>query len=406
MGHDGRAIQRIEPGEDLLALVRSKSPEARERLLAAPLDQLAEGATALAPRARAEFLERCERGPEIVPHLPEAVFTSAVISTGIEHAGWLLESATPEQRVAAIDLDCWKSSHPVPERFFEWVDGLIEAGPQTLARAFEELDLELWILLFKRMARFRFLPRDEIAEVPTLDGMIGIEAQSSEDEERVRQILRTALSESPEHYWQFLIGAMEESQVECAEEAATKQRGRLLELGFPERAQAMGVYRPLELDEIPRLATEPGARGTRTDPASVPALLDGTLLGAALTALEPERATQLFQDMLIVANSLAVADELPLSEPESVAQSLEKAVRGIERGIAAVAERDGCSPATVLTSVDPFRLFRAGATLEGSLRPMKTLAELEREENADDWAVPTETISEHDQTLGEDGSLR
>ena len=50
-------------------------------------------------------------------------------------------------------------------------------------------------------------------------------------------------------------------------------------------------------------------------------------------------------------------------------------------------------------------LFRAGATLEGALRPRKTLAELEREEDADDWALPTETIDAQDRTLGEDGFL-
>ncbi|MGI9432648.1 MAG: hypothetical protein ACR2PQ_10560, partial [Myxococcota bacterium] len=43
-------------------------------------------------------------------------------------------------------------------------------------------------------------------------------------------------------------------------------------------------------------------------------------------------------------------------------------------------------------------------TLDGSLRPMKTLEELEHEGDTDDWAVPTETIDEADQTLLDDGS--
>ncbi len=407
MTRDARSTAlQLDREKDLLALVRSKANQDRQKLLAVPAETLAAAVSALSPRARAEFLELSERGPELVPLLPEAVFTSAVLATGIENAGWLVEHATPEQRIAAVDLDCWQNHRPIPERFFEWIDALIEAGPETLVRAFDELDLELWLLLFKRMASFRFLPPGEWAEVPTLDGLIGIDARTSEDEERVRQILKTAFAESPEHYWRFVIGAMNESRLQCQEEAATKQRNRLVELGFPERGRAMEVYWPLPLDAVPLppSRSDTARAGARVAGAGLPALLDGTGIGDALARLGPDRAAEVFADVLAVANALAVADELPLAEPDSVTRSLEKAVRGIERGLVGLAEDRGRSPADVLGSVEPLLLFRAGATLDGSLRPMKTLTELEREEDADDWAVPTETIDAADQTLSEDGS--
>ena len=406
MNDDARStVVQLGREDDVLTLARSKAEHDRQKLLAVPVETLAGAVTALSPRDRAEFLELSERGPEIVPLLAEAVFTSAVIATGIEHAGWLLESATPEQRVAAVDLDCWEGGRPVPERFFEWIDALDEAGTDTLVRAFEELDLELWLLLFKRMATFRFLPPGDWAELPTLDGVVGIEAQSSEDEDRVLRILRTAFSESPEHYWQFVIGSMNESPAECHEEAAAKQRGRLLELGFPERGQAMRVYRPLSLDEI-TLPTSEASADEAHALVSRAGPVDGTVLAEALAALAPDRASETLADILVVANSLAVADELPLAEPESVAQALQKAMRGIERGLVELAAQRGRTPASLLEHVAPMLLFRAGATLEGALRPGKTLAQLEAEEDTDDWAVPTETIDARDQTLSEDGGLK
>ena len=73
----------------------------------------------LAPPQRLEFLEGAERVAEIVPLLPEAEFTSTVRGAGIEEAGWLVEFASPEQRVAAVDLDCWRDTRFSASRFFE-----------------------------------------------------------------------------------------------------------------------------------------------------------------------------------------------------------------------------------------------------------------------------------------------
>ena len=90
MGDVSRSgVVPFEAPADLLALARSKAEDDRQRLLAVPVETLVESVSALSARDRAEFLERSERGPEIVPRLPEAVFTSAVIATGIEHAGWM-----------------------------------------------------------------------------------------------------------------------------------------------------------------------------------------------------------------------------------------------------------------------------------------------------------------------------
>jgi hypothetical protein len=395
----------LRPGEDVLALVRSKSDEDRRRLRAAPPEQLASALEALRPRDRAEFLERSERGPELVPLLAETAFASAVVATGLEHASWLVAKATAEQRVAAIDLDCWLNHRPIPERFFEWIDALIEAGEEALVRAFDELDYEVWILLLKRMADFQLLSQDEAAELPTIDGFVGFDAQSSEDEERVRRILGTAFSASPSHYWDFVYGAMNESRSLCQNEAAARQRGRLSELGFPERDHAMGVYRPLPVEAVPAPDDAANPADESALVTAPPGPFGSTLLGRALAVLPPDRAAEVFADILLVANSLAVADELPLAEPASVTRSLEKAVRGIECGLVAIAEKRGQSAPGVLASVAPALLFRAGATLDDTLRPRKTAAELQREEDTDAWSVPTEVIDPEDQTLGEDGAL-
>ena len=191
-------------------------------------------------------------------------------------------------------------------------------------------------------------------------------------------------------------------------DAAAHQRDRLSDLGFPERGEAMRVYRPLPPDAVPEPEAvfeadevPPGAVAVAPPP---PALLGGTRLGQALAELAPERAREVLTGLLGVANALAVADELPLAEPRAVTRSLAKAVRGVEGGLVAVAKQQGRTLASVLAQLAPLDLFRAGATLDESLRPERDLASLlEREENADDWAQPTEEIAAADRTVDDDG---
>jgi hypothetical protein len=355
-----------------------------------------------------------ERVEEIVPLLPEAEFTSTIRVTGIENAGWLVRSANSEQRVAAVDLDCWKNLRFSPSRFFEWVDAMIEAGPETLVAAFDELDAEVWIVAMKEMAEFSVagLGDGSTGHDTTDDGVVYFSATTEENEVRVRQILNTARLHSPSHYWAFVYGAILENRGDCEEYAARWHRGRLGDLGFPDREQAMRAYRPLRVDETPVVDVGRPLGDPNAPAPQPPRRLAGTLVGRALGELPADRAGELLGYVLAVANTLAVADELPLADPESVQASVRKAMRGIDRGLAALARARNQSPAAVLNGTPPLDLFRVGATLarkardDKDLRPRKTLADLEDEEACADWNLRSETISETDPTLDPDGRLR
>lgn len=395
-------------GGDLLRLTRSGTDLDRTRLRQFSPEQIAGAVVELAPDERLEVLENAERVDEIVPLLPEAEFTATVRSTGIEEAGWLVEFASPEQRVAAVDLDCWRHFRLSPSRLFDWIDAMIEAGPETLVAAFHELDLEVWVLALKEMADFSAVGSSaQELDGLTDDGLVYYDPHSGEDEERLREILTTARIDSPSHYWAFVYGAMLESREECTEYAARWQRGRLNDLGFPNREQAMRAYRPLEVDAAPIIDVgETRADGGLTTAPQLPQRLVGTLVGEALRELPPARAAEVLGYVLAVANSLAVADGLPLADTASVETSFEKALRGIDRGLAELARARGQSLGVVLDGIQPLDLFRIGATLDPSLRPSQTRADLDEAEERWDWDVEPEMISEADQTIAPDGRLR
>ncbi len=372
-------------------------------------EQLADAVRDLHPALRAEFLELAECADEVVPLLGEMEFTGIVRAAGIDEAGWLVAYATPEQRVGAVDLDAWKDYRFSPSRLFEWIDAMIAAGPETLVAAFDELDPEIWILALKEMGDF-FVPGLGSTGPTdfTEDGFVYYGPHSDEHAERLREILGTALTEAPNHYWQFVIGAVSDTRSDLEEDAYHWQRGRLAELGFPERSRAMHAYRPLRVDAVPVGGVgAPREAGHAVVPApQLPQRLAGSLVGRALSELSADRAGDLLGYVLAVANTIAVADELPLSDTQTMETALAKAVAGIDRGLAELSLAQDRSLGEVLDATRPLDLFRIGATLDPMLRPAKTLADLEELEYRDDWNIELEEISEEDSTLGGEGRPR
>ncbi|MBW2232651.1 MAG: hypothetical protein JRG92_20830 [Deltaproteobacteria bacterium] len=395
-------------GAEALRLARSGSAAALERLRDCSPDELAAAVQELPAVRRAEFLELSERVEEIVPLLPETELTSMIRAVGLADAGWLVEFASPEQRIAAVDLDCWKDFRFSPMRLFEWIDAMIEAGPETLAAALDELDPEVWVLAMKEMADFSIAGMGDAVrdEFLTEDGSVFYTPHSAEHEDRLREILSTALIYSPSHYWRFVYGAIFEGRQECLEYAARWHAGRLNDLGFPNREYAMNAYRPLRPDAMPAIDVKPDPEAAADDhlaSSHLPEPVRGTALGRALSELSAERASEILGYVLAVANTLAVADELPLAEPESVATSLTKALRGVERGLVELARARNERPAKLLNEVVPLDLFRIGATVDPDLGRGKSLTDLDAAQSQADWNELIELISEADQTLGRDG---
>ncbi len=403
-------------GEEALRLAKIATPKARGILHRFTPEQVAAALTEMPSAKRIAFLEVSDRLPEIVPCLPELILAQSICSVGLEEAGWLLEFASPEQRVAALDLDCWRDRRLSPSRLFEWIDAMIEAGTETLLAAFDDLDPELWILSLQWMAEFS-IPghgasdedpnEDDLAEDgSTDDGVVFYCASSSENEERVRAILGTARIHAPSLYWDFVYGSITEPPSSCEEVATRWHQGRLNDLGFPDVEHAMKVYKPLQVESVPLVESllVPPAEAT-----PLPMVLSGTGLGRALSELPADRASEIQNQLLELTNAIAVADRLPLTDAAALEGSLRKALEGVDLGLSALANAHSRSPSGIADTTSARDLFRIGATLHPELRPQQTLAELEDQEDVgfrSDWDVIDEWIAEADQTLGPDGIPR
>ncbi|MBW2279949.1 MAG: hypothetical protein JRG76_03720 [Deltaproteobacteria bacterium] len=358
-------------GPALLRLARSSRAAGRRALQRLSVGQQAEACRELRPEVRSEFLMLCDYPEQVVPLLPEAEVAISIRASGMSEAAWLLEIASPEQRVACTDVDCWDGWTLDRGRVVEWVDALIEAGRPTLLKALREWDPELWLLALGGMADVAVVGKEE--DPPdgwmTQDGVVYWGAHSDEDFARVREIAQASFAEDTARYWQLVYGLLFEQPPELEEYALKWHTARMGDLGFPDLEQAMEIYRPLSAESAPLLdVPEEDEEAAVVPAAPLPRQLGGTLLAEALEGLRGDRAAEVLGYVLGVANCVAVADGLRLSESESIPAATEKAVRGIDLGLRELAAARAMPVQDVLDRTRPADLFRIGVTLDDTLR--------------------------------------
>jgi len=356
-------------GTELMRMSRSDRNGAKAALAAMSDEAQARACQDLRLEVRSEFLMLVEHPEDIVPLLPEAELVQTVRAGGMSEAAWLLELATPEQRIAAFDLDCWTGAELQVSRVHEWLDALIEAGRPTLVKALDEIDLELLLLAVHAEAEVAVVSKEQEPPIGyfTPDGVVYFGTAPDASPHRIHEISHALFGENQALYWRLVYGLLFESPSECEEYALRWRANRLQDLGFPDIEQAMRVYRPLPVERVSDWVP-PTAERALVGTIQLPRQLRGTLLGEALSKLPSARAADLLGYVLGVANSLAVADGLPLSESESVPRALEKAVRGIDTGLRELARVRGQAPEDVLDRTAPLDLFRVGATVDPSLK--------------------------------------
>lgn len=369
MSERSTPTRRPASGSTLLRMARTQPEEARARLRELSAARQAELCLELRPEVRSEFLLLLDQPEDVVPLLPDTEVCITVRAAGMTEASWLLELSSPEQRQACFDLDCWRELEFQPERALEWIDGLIEAGREVVAHALEEIDLEVWLLTLRALTGVAVMAKEDVppAGGVTVDGVVYWMPGDERDAARVLQIAHAMYEHAPDHYWKVVYGLLFESPSECEEYALRWRTGRLADLGFPEREQAMNVYRPLRAEAAP-LWESAAPSSALVEQPRLPRPIEGTLLAEALARLPAHRSADVLSYVLAVANSIAVADRMRLSDPGSVPRALEKAVRGIDIGLREVAGRRNQRVEEVLDATLPLDLFRVGATLEGSLR--------------------------------------
>jgi len=311
----------------------------------------------------------------VVPRMPEAELCFTVKAINPIEAAWLVEHATAEQLVACVDLDAWTLQGFDGERFRQWWLAAAEAGPETLVRWFHAMDPEVMVLELAERVIVTLPPSDATeaeswlppAGSQTVDGQFHYAAKHRGDDlAEITVLLRSLFEASYWDYFRLMQGAIHELPSETEEYALRWRRGRLEDLGFPPREEAAALFAKPSGD-VALALPEPGPVldvGAWKLPVwfpKVPLASDSKHAVLAAAARLPDDARRGFlYRLLAVANRVAVAYDLPLSDVESVPTAIDEAVRMTSRGLEELSTRHEASGEDVLERVPLEQLFRVG----------------------------------------------
>lgn len=370
----------------LLELAQEDRAAARDAFAALPDDAQVELVCTSPAARRGELLDLARAPEKLIPRLPEAELCFTVKGIGLEAAGWVLEHATSEQIVAALDLDGWDGDRPDGAALDGWLAALTQAGDATLLRSVRALDPEVVVLELRRRLQVWLKPAGDEDWVPpeqtrTLEGQFFWRARhESDDVAALDRLLRVLIAEDYWLYFRLMQGAIWELDSETEVWARRWRVGRLEDLGFPERSEAtLALYSHLPPEEIARVPEEARALDTEAWRLPVwqprlPVAPDARhAVFRAAARLPGEDRAAFFYALLGLANAVAVADQLPLGDAESLPRTIERAAERASDGLEHLASVTGLGAEELLRRVPLIRLFRVGVNLRGEKPPMDDL---------------------------------
>lgn len=379
---DGGILQRVmnlQPKSPdairrVLELTRRDPPAAAELLKRLPLeDQVAVVCAAPADR-RAEVLFLTPSPERVVSALPDAELCFTVKGVGLGDAAEILACATPDQLVACVDLDAWMDDVPDRLALNTWLEAFLEASDETLLRAATCLDPEVLVLALKGRVRVELKPNADDWQPPaggqTLDGQFYlVPIHGGDDLTAVLRMLTALFQNDYWLYFRLLQGVIWELESDTEEWASRWRSGRLEDLGFPPWDEAIRIRAFLRPERLGAL--EDNTRVLDVEawrlPVWIPELpvrSDSRHLVFRTVAELGERERQgFFYAFVGLANKVAVANRMPLSDAETTPKAIENAAATTSRGLEFLAAENRVSAKEVLQRASLERLYRVGVTL-------------------------------------------
>jgi hypothetical protein len=376
------------PGKDnLIPLSRWRAALARAR-------------TSRRPTALVELPDAAR----VIPTLPIQDLYYTIKDIGLADSHDLLALASPAQVRGFLDLDVWDGDRIVEERLREWLDLLIDLGPDRLSRSVHGLDSELpslWLALHTRIYDLSLgeAPTDDISNplVPTPDRFFLLEITASGESARTCERLIDHLYRAdPDLARRVVQGAKWELPSELEEQSYRWRRGRMADMGFVDYYEALEIYRYLDPQSVTVGEGSSGrARGASAEePAAgaLPAPFVDPLAGdsffhQAAARIEAEsRIATLHAELVELANRVMAADKIDPADPAAARDALSRALSYLSIGLEYISRGDIAIATTGLSTVAPVRLLRVGVSLTLTLgRLANTLARAGRARFEPPW---------------------
>ena len=173
--------------------------------------------------------------------------------TGETDAQTLVELSSPEQCEFFLDMELWKKSSLSQAKALEWLAYLLEAGETRVAEQLPHLDLETLIIIFVREITVGGGAGELLADEErtadwdhSFDNLYFITFRNPKHARLIGSFIEVIYRHDTFLYTRLMEEAKYELESEMEELAYSFRTGRLADLGFPEREEALAIYARLD----------------------------------------------------------------------------------------------------------------------------------------------------------------
>ena len=356
-----------------------------------------------------EMIDRIFQDPQpaaLVHSFPEEDFYFLVHGIGPEDAGPLLKLASEKQWEYFLDHDIWQRDRVHMPAVTHWLNLLAQADPQRLVRwtfqeKFDFFKLYLHHVIEVKVREHDEDPSDFGKDFHTYDDIhyfrfLPTTPEASEEETGmdretiIKRFLELLSDHDHARFQTFLLESDTMLPAETEEELFRQKNVRLAEKGFLPFDEAIGVYQPIQPDDLDRQPRKV-LRGN-TEPVmelqvpQVPAdmLEEDNLFTRGLRAVVSEEVLfQLQAEFAGLCNRLLSADQMQVRDREQLRAAVQKVSGyihiGLESLISETERRRAWARAAQIMEQYPLsQLFRIGV---GQVLPLKWRAENWRRES-------------------------
>ncbi|HXV19630.1 MAG TPA: DUF6178 family protein, partial [Desulfuromonadales bacterium] len=262
-----------------------------------------------------------------------------------------------------------------------WLTQLVEAGEEAGLKMAVGIDFGLLVLTIKKFITITAAPGDmldeDLAGERRLEGVYDVDYRDAESAKIVGTFLDLIFRRERDFYLQLMEAVRWEPEVTLEEEVYGARRDRLLDHGFPDPFEALGVYAWLDPDTFDpaqqrKLPLQPGEVGVEAPAFALAAARPKDLLAEILAGgLDHDACWEL----TFLINKVMSAERVDVGESSQVRETTEEVYRYLNLALEHLSGGDLGTASALFEDCYLEHLFRLGFSLTLQLqRRAKKLA--------------------------------
>ena len=274
----------------------------------------------LPPRKRLDLILEDADPTGLVAELEPQEYHLLLKEIGLNDSHVLLPLATSEQLTFCLDRELWRHDDYLPEKGIEWLDLLMAAEEEQLVELLSHLDFGLILLILMHEITVGGGIGDLLTDDERLtewdhsfDNIFMITFRNDKTSELVGRFLDLIFRTDKDLYLGLMQGVKNEVTPEVEEHCRRFRSGRLADLGFPERLDALTIYTVVDPASF-RLEEAKKDLSAERDPV-LPSLFrhDDSLLGRTLRRAD---SADLLRELQYLITCALVVEDLESDDDE------------------------------------------------------------------------------------------